>query len=73
MSAARCQACGAPATQMTRDVRRIDTGKGYWEFAPHGQMRLGCDRHPPAPPRMYEDDGTPAGRLTDDEGRAIPF
>ena len=65
----RCDACGAPATSLARDIRDVTDGE-WMKFEPTGPLKKGCDRHP-ARSLEHRKDGSVVA-VTDDLGRPIP-
>ena len=53
-----CDVCGAPATQMERDLAMVESEKPWVEYEPHGPKRYGCDKHTPARSRIFRPNGT---------------
>ena len=41
-----CDVCGAPATNASRDIQEVPARGRYKEFKHHGNVRIGCDKHP---------------------------
>jgi hypothetical protein len=42
-----CDVCGKSATQAARDLVRYPDETGtWWQYAPVGRVKYGCDAHP---------------------------